>query len=49
VARRVGRDGKAGHGDITSLINVGVLDRTGDRVIVPYDAVRIDFTLSRAP
>ena len=48
VARRVGRDVKAVHGDITSLINAGVLDRTGDRVIFPYDAVRVDFTLSRA-
>jgi predicted transcriptional regulator len=48
VARRVGRDVKAVHGDITSLINAGVLDRTGDRVIFPYDAVHVDFTLSRA-
>src|SRR5271154_733805 len=48
VARRVGRDVKAVHGDITSLINAGVLDRTGDSVIFPYDAVHVDFTLSRA-
>jgi predicted transcriptional regulator len=48
VGRRVGRDGMAVHGDITSLINAGVLDRTGDRVIFPYDAVRVDFTPSRA-
>jgi predicted transcriptional regulator len=48
VARRVGRDVKAVHGDITSLINAGVLDRTGDGVIFPYDAVHVDFTLSRA-
>jgi hypothetical protein len=25
-----------------------VLDRTGDSVIFPYDAVHVDFTLSRA-
>jgi predicted transcriptional regulator len=48
VARRVDRDVKAVHGDITSLINAGVLDRTGDSVIFPYDAVHVDFTLSRA-
>jgi predicted transcriptional regulator len=48
VARRVGRDVKAVHGDITSLINAGVLARTGDRVIFPYDAVHGDFTLRRA-
>ena len=48
VARRVSRDVKAVHGDITSLIDAGVLDRTGDGVIYPYDAVHVDFTLSRA-
>jgi hypothetical protein len=49
VARRVGRDVKAVHGDIASLINAGVLDRTADSVIFPYDAVHVDFTLSRRP
>lgn len=48
VARRVGRDVKAVHGDITALINAGVLDRAGEQVIFPYDAVHVDFTLSRA-
>src|ERR1700759_4016829 len=43
VACRVDRDVKAVHGDITSLINAGVLDRTGDSVIFPYDAVHVDF------
>jgi hypothetical protein len=37
MARQAGRDVKAVHGDITSLINAGVLARTGDRVIFPYD------------
>jgi predicted transcriptional regulator len=48
VARRVGRDVKAVHGDVRALINAGVLDREGDSVIFPYDAVHVDFTLSRA-
>jgi predicted transcriptional regulator len=48
VARRVGRDVKAVHGDVTALINAGVLDRAGDGVIFPYDAVHVDFTLSQA-
>ena len=48
VARRVGRDVKAVHGDIRALINAGVVDREGDSVIFPYDAVHVDFTLSRA-
>lgn len=48
IARRVGRDVKAVHGDITALIHAGVLDRTENGVEFPYDAVHVDFTLSRA-
>ena len=49
AARRVRRDVKAVHGDIRALLEAGVLDRTEDgRVIFPYDAVRVDFTLTKA-
>ena len=49
VARHVGRDVKAVHGDVQRLLNAGVLSRTEDgRVIFPYDAVPVDFTLSNA-
>jgi predicted transcriptional regulator len=49
VARHVGRDVKAVHGDVQRLLNAGVLSRTEDgRVIFPYDAVHVDFTLSKA-
>ena len=49
VARRVGRDVKAVHGDVTALLSSGVLDRTQNgRVIFPYDAVHVDFTLTHA-
>ena len=49
AARRVGRDVKAVHGDIRILLDAGVLDRTDDgRVIFPYDAVHVDFTLTKA-
>lgn len=48
IARRVGRDVKAVHGDVTALILAGVLDRTEDGVAFPYDAVHVDFTLRRA-
>ena len=49
AARRVGRDVKAVHGDIRALLDAGVLNRTEDgRVIFPYDAVRVDFTLTKA-
>jgi predicted transcriptional regulator len=46
LARRLGRDVKAVHGDVRSLLNAGILDSTDDgRVIFPYDAVHVDFTL----
>jgi len=48
IARRVGRDVKAVHGDVTALIHAGVLDRSGDGVSFPYDAVHVDFTLRKA-
>jgi hypothetical protein len=47
VARRVGRDVKAVHCEITSLINAGLLDRTGDSVIFPYGPVRLSGTENR--
>ncbi|GEO41610.1 transcriptional regulator [Skermanella aerolata] len=49
AARRVGRDVKAVHGDVQTLLNAGILDRTADgRVVFPYDAVHVDFTLTKA-
>jgi predicted transcriptional regulator len=48
VARRVGRDVKAVHGDVTALIQAGVIDRTDGGVVFPYDSVHVDFTLTKA-
>lgn len=48
VARRVGRDVKAVHGDVTALIHAGVIDRSGRGVVFPYDAVHVDFKLTKA-
>jgi predicted transcriptional regulator len=46
VARRVGRDVKAVHGDVHALIDAGLLERTEtSRVTFPFDAVRVEFTL----
>ncbi|WP_026596442.1 HVO_A0114 family putative DNA-binding protein [Methylohalobius crimeensis] len=48
IARRVGRDVKSVHGDVHALLNAGVLERTeSGRVIFPYDAVHVDFTVTR--
>ncbi len=49
AARRVGRDVKAVHGDITALLNAGVLDRAeGGGIIFPFDSVKVEFMLQAA-
>lgn len=49
TARRAGRDVKAVHGDVTVLLNAGVLDRTEDgRIVFPFEAVKIEFLLQAA-
>lgn len=46
AARRVHRDVKAVHGDITALLNAGLLNRAeGGGVVFPYDAVKVEFLL----
>jgi predicted transcriptional regulator len=49
AARRVGRDVKAVHGDITALLKAGVLTRVPDgRIEFPFDAVKVEFLLRAA-
>ena len=49
AARRVGRDVKAVHGDVTALLNAGVLDRVaGGGIVFPYEAVKVEFLLQAA-
>ena len=49
AARRVGRDVKAVHGDVTALLNAGVLARTADgQIVFPFEAVKVEFLLQAA-
>ena len=49
AARRVARDVKAVHGDVTALLNAGLLSKTDDGMIVfPYGAIHVDFLLQAA-
>jgi predicted transcriptional regulator len=49
VARRVGRDVKAVHGDVHALLDVGILQKTMEgRIVFPFDAVRVNFVLPAA-
>lgn len=49
AARRVGRDVKAVHSDVTALLLAGVLDRTASgQIEFPYEAVKVEFLLEAA-
>lgn len=49
VARRVNRDVKAVHSDVTALLMAGVLDRTeAGQVEFPYASVKVEFQLEAA-
>ena len=46
AARRVDRDVKAVHADVTALLKAGVLDRAkGGGIVFTYEAVKIEFML----
>lgn len=49
AARAVERDVKSVHRDVHALLDAGILERTREgRMIFPYDAVHVDFTLTSA-
>ena len=49
AARRVGRDVKAVHADVTALRIAGVLDRTeSGQIEFPYEAIKVEFMLEAA-
>ncbi len=46
IARRVGREYKGVHNDITELFNAGVIDREKDGVVFPYETINFDFDIN---
>ncbi len=49
ASRRVGRDVKAVHADVTALLSAGLLDRTASgQIEFPYEAVKVEFLLEAA-
>lgn len=49
AARRVGRDVKSVHRDVTALLNAGLLDRAeGGGIVFPFEAVKVEFLLQAA-
>jgi predicted transcriptional regulator len=49
ASRRVGRDVKAVHRDVTALLYAGVLNRAdGGGIVFPFEAVKVEFLLRAA-
>ncbi len=48
VARRVERDFKRVHEDVTALIELGLLERADDGVVCPYSTIHVDLELKVA-
>ena len=49
AARRVHRDVKGVHGDVSALLTAGLLNRTKEEAIeFPYEAVKVEFLLQAA-
>jgi predicted transcriptional regulator len=49
AARRVGRDVKAVHSDVSALLAAGLLNRTETgNIEFPYEAVKVEFVLQAA-
>ncbi len=49
AARRVDRDVKAVHSDVTALLAAGILDRTADgQIEFPFEAIKVEFLLQAA-
>jgi predicted transcriptional regulator len=49
LARRVERDVKSVHGDVSALLKAGVIERADDgRIEFPYDEIHVDFVLRAA-
>jgi len=49
ASRRVGRELKAVHGDVSVLLKAGILHKIEDgRIEFPFDAIHVDFLLKAA-
>ena len=49
LARRLGRDVKAVHGDVHALLNAGILQKTDSgQIVFPFEVLHVDFMLKEA-
>ncbi|CAI2494936.1 transcriptional regulator [Serratia plymuthica] len=48
LSRRVSRDFKAVHTDVQALLNAGVLEKKGTKIVFPYDEIHFEFVFGKA-
>ena len=48
LAKALGRDYKNVHGDVKALEDLGLLERTGGRLVAPFDEIEIRLGLRKA-
>jgi predicted transcriptional regulator len=49
AARLIGKDVKTVHADVHALLHHGILEKTTDgKIVFPYDALRVDYTVPAA-
>lgn len=48
IARRVDRDVKRVHEDVSALIDLGLLERTDEGVVCPFARIHVDLEMSAA-
>lgn len=48
VARRVGRDFKGVHTDVSALISAGLVDQEDGKICFPYDRIHVEFDINAA-
>ena len=48
LSRRVGRDFKGVHTDVTSLIAAGLVDQENGKISFPYDRIHVEFDIEAA-
>lgn len=48
LARELGRDIKNVHTDIQALVEIGLIEKDGRRIRVPFDEIRAEFVVRKA-
>ena len=48
LARKLGRDVKNVHADVMALMEIGLIEKEGRKICVPFDEIKTEFVMRRA-